>query len=1116
MKLVFVGSHPPRANGTYFTLIGYYELSILTSGDSMKLKVKAALGIASVLLISGAIVTTLFNQVILDQFKELEDVQAERNGARILEALQAEVRATQALVKDWGMWDDAYSFVKSGTPEFVEANLTYPALDPINTDHLIFLDQETQPIFSTSIDRENEKLAPMPNGLIELILNSEISRRVLDRSIEKVPAEASEGAAGFFRFQETDYILAAVAVTDSEGKATPAGVLCMLRAISPKLIDRLSEQTKVGITLTQLAKDPGASAPVRLTEFREAISKIAFSKTDSIVNGEMRASDIQGMPLFVIKLSMPREVFHKGLDVGQFLTSAFVGITGVTALLVIAFMQWLIVSPVAALGASLIKISQSADFTARVNADRRDELGALAVHINETLESLQHAIQKSEQAQRQAESANRAKSSFIAKVSHELRTPIHSITGMLRILLKEERSSGKRNYIMMAKNAAYGLLETINEILDFSKAEAGKLVLERIEFSLHEVIRESMQTIGPRVEEKGSLEAVARVAQGIPKKLYGDPMRLRQVLVNLLGNATKFTKQGHVGLAVSMLENEAERTVLQIVAFDTGVGIPSDRLEHIFEPFGQADESVSRMFTGTGLGLTIVKQFIEGMGGSVTVESEVGVGSRFILTIPFDVPESSEGLVYRPRLTTPRVALIDGDSLLIDDFSQELEENGYIPEIFRSDEPHELDLLSKSISQFGLILATSEAIKRSRVFDLVVELRGRESTPVVTILSPFEISVRERLLALEVPFVVTRPISLIDILGVVSGEISLNNEGWEDAEDWSLQSGRPLDVLIADDAQTNRIILTELLRDAGHNVVCVENGVDMVARIKDSIEGVPGAGRFDIVLTDVQMPLLDGLSATAQIRTIETEQGVSSRLPIVAVTAHAMTDETSRMRAFGVDDVITKPLDPLKLGQVIQRLTGRSLPETQDSERVATNVSLTDTQLAELALRLWTKLAQRDSSVRELFGLSETPASPEDFQRVLDIGDVIERSGNSVRRSLLIFSGFLECFREQLQKLNDAKLAKSSEELRFAAHALKGLLLDVGARVSGGLASDIEQLCKGDDGEAALMMVGQLTRQILLVARLVAQIKDLASGDVSSQAVALKRCQEDDERLEQD
>jgi two-component system sensor histidine kinase/response regulator len=254
------------------------------------------------------------------------------------------------------------------------------------------------------------------------------------------------------------------------------------------------------------------------------------------------------------------------------------------------------------------------------------------------------------------------------------------------------------------------------------------------------------------------------------------------------------------------------------------------------------------------------------------------------------------------------------------------------------------------------------------------------------------------------------------------------------------------------------------------------------------------------------MPLLDGLNATAQIRALEKEDGKCARLPIVAVTAHAMTDETSRMRNYGVDDVVTKPLDPLRLGQIIQRLTGQK-PANDSGPSSPTSPeqkgqSMNGTELVELGLRVWRSFAKRDRSLSELFGLSDDPLSPEDSQRVLDVVDIIERSGDSVRRTLLIFQGFLDCFGEQIRKLSDAKSSQSADDLRFASHALKGLLLDVGARASAELASTIEQLSKRGQVQEALSQVGRLTKQALFVSRLISHIHRGASGNAHAELVS--------------
>ncbi len=1006
---------------------------------------------------------------------------------RVQEAFQYSVRNLLDHSTDWGLWEDVNKFVASPSQEFIDENLTYQTIAPLEFKHIAFLGKDLALVYGVEANDEEERVEPLSQTTIQTLIQSKIFRKIASKDAKEVGA--------FVTLGDRQFIVAASPIRTTSSEDVN-GVIFITREIDDVYLAQIQSMTKIAVAATPHTGDAQALTPGEtIVPFEGAFSPISLREDTDTIRGLSTIHDITGRPFLSLDATFPREIYRKGLATEQFFATMFLLVFGASGAAILILMRSHVIAPVRRVSAKLRSIATDSHFQGRVEVHSSDEIGLLGQQINETLTTLQTALTQAEEAQVVAEAANRSKSSFIAKVSHELRTPIHSITGMLRILLKEERTSSKRNYIMMARNSAYGLLETINEILDFSKAEANRLVLERIEFSPHQIIRESLQTVGPRIEEHGSLEAIVEISQGIPNKFYGDPLRLRQVLVNLLGNATKFTKEGHVGLRVNLLSCKHQHVTLEITVFDTGVGIPEDRLDHIFEPFGQADESVSRMFTGTGLGLTIVKQFIEAMGGTVRVESVLGVGSQFILTIPFDVCPDATPIVYKPTLSPPRVAIIDKDSRAVESYRSELERNGYQADLIRSDDTAGLQKISTDVERYGMVIVTSEALKRSRVFDLVLNLRGRDQLPVVSVLSSFEISVRERLLALEVPFVVTRPISLTDILGVVEGSLSPNSEAWEDAEDTFLHAQRPLEILVADDAPTNRIILTELLRDAGHTVVCVENGVEMVARIRHAFEGSAGAPKFDLILTDVQMPLLDGLSATRQIRGLERESGATTHLPIVAVTAHAMTDEISRMREYGVDDVVTKPLDPLKLGEVIQRLTGQQTVSTATEDRATQAIPASSTQdLVELALRLWRHVARRKSDVSELFGLSDDPTGPEDLQRVLDIPDVLERSGDSVRRTLLIFRGFMECFREQLVRLGEAKQAENSEEIRFAAHALKGMLLDVGARISGDLASSIEHLAKQGEIAEAASSINQLTKQTLMVSRLVGQIARLADS----------------------
>jgi len=1029
---------------------------------------------------------------IASEFEILEDEQSSRNVSRMVEAIQQDVRMlVERVGGEWATWDDAYNFVASPNKEFIESNLSFEVLNQVNFSHVGYLNEEGKLVYGVMIDKQKERTAPLPDDVVRRL----VEYQVLSLKDDK----AHDGASGgFLRVNDELYMVAWAPITNSAGTAPSRGTVFFMRPLGDGFLNHISKVTRLRLaeeqsTLKTAAKE-GASA--RGIDYTQSFSEPEFRKSKDSVVGSLHVLDIFGEPLMNIRGIFPRDIYKRGAETAEFIYMSVVAIFFVALVGIMTLIRVSIVNPIRSLVRQLARISETARFAERVTVESKDEIGWLGSQINGTLSSLECALKSAELARSVAEAADAAKSSFIAKVSHELRTPIHSITGMLRILLKEERSTSKRNYIMMARNAAYGLLETINEILDFSKADAGKLVLERVEFSLHHTIREAMLTIGPRVEEKGSLETVVEVPQGIPSRVWGDPLRLKQILVNLLGNATKFTKQGHVGLTVGIKNQDSSRIELELTVFDTGVGIPADRINHIFEPFRQADESVSRVFSGTGLGLTIVKQFLEAMGGSITVESELNQGSRFILTIPFEVCADAYPVVFIPETRSRQVALLDGDSAVIKRMAAELKAYGYTPTIFSADESEELERLSRGLEGYDFMLVTSEALKRSRVFDFVVDPRTRRATQVVSILSSFEIGVRERLLALEIPYVVTRPISLLDILGIISGEVELGREGWDDAEDSSLQFNRPMRVLVADDAQTNRTILTELLRDAGHQVVCVENGVELVDTVEASLLADTTTEAFDVVLTDVQMPLLDGLSATSRIREFERNRGIVRRLPIVAVTAHAMTEETSRMHQYGVDDVVTKPIDPMKLGDVILRVTGHC-GQKGATTGLGMGASLSESELMELGARCWSQLAKRDKEVGRVFRLSEEPSSAEDFQRVLDIGDVFTRSGNSARRTLLIFRGFLECFREQVGKLSAARKDRDSQNLLYASHALKGLLLDVGARLTADLASVTEQQAKVGDMESARRGASLLIKQVLLVSRLIEQLVS-AAGEPSS------------------
>jgi signal transduction histidine kinase/CheY-like chemotaxis protein len=1048
----------------------------------MKLKLKATLGISVIFLFAGVASLLVFNTVLLAEYQKFEDIQNAKDSARVTEALEQEIGSLKVRVNDWGVWDESYRFVMEQSPEFITSNLAYDALKANKLDHIIYINSNLQIVHGVRLDISGKKVDQLEEHQspdIDDIVRSAFVRTAL---------ESSKAKGGVLRLHGKMFMIAVSPIKDSAGEKQSNGVLLFSREVTQELIQRVSSQTQIKVRIAANNREQRFSDKSKVTAWGD--SKFAppnFHTTSEEILGTITCFDIYGAPIYNLLLELPRDIFLRGLATRKFFAAMFGGIGIVCAGLVFLLLNRLLLRRLACLSSELNSITEGATFGARVLVSGNDELSSLASRMNETLAALSKALETAKASQKDAEQANDAKTGFIAKVSHELRTPIHSITGMLRILLREERTNSRRNYIMMARNAALGLLETINEILDFSKAEAGRLRIERIEFRLHNVIREALQAIGPVADEKGALEVVVEVEPGLPSILYGDPHRLQQILVNLMGNSVKFTKEGVVGLKVQRAVSFADHATVMFSVFDTGVGIPQEKLSSVFEPFTQADDSVTRMYTGTGLGLTIVKQLVEDMGGSISVCSQLGKGSEFTLNIPFDLASGCTSETWNPKLSSQRVALIGAESVVVKGYSNELKALDYVPSMVNSFDNTVLSQLSLEAPRFGLFIVTSEALKRSRVFDLVIELSDRQIVPVVAILSPSEISIRERLIALRVPFVVSRPISLQDILALLEGRIKFGEERWNDGEDASLAIGRPLNVLVADDAPTNRLILTELLKEAGHSVVCVENGLEMVNVIRESIHCLPGAQQFDIILTDVQMPLLDGLNATRKIRELEETIYGRVRIPIVAVTAHAMTEETSRMAEFGVDDVVTKPLDPTRLGDVIQRLTGAQSGEER-SRGVNPTVVTNELDVTTVVWKIWRQLSSCSEDIRNIFSIPNHPFDVEDLSAVLDVGDVYQRSGNSLRRTLLIFNSFLDCYRDQIVRLSDARQSSDAAKLNSAAHAIRGILLDIGSRLPASLAGKIETLSKEGSLEEARGLSTQLAKQVLSVARLLEQL----------------------------